>query len=98
MYRLGTVSGIMKYTRPPVPAPAAAADAGEAVDAAAAVDVPGAAAEPLLDDDEQAAAASATLATPMPISTRDLRALDLSALLFRALAAARGDRSIGISL
>jgi len=43
-------------------------------------------------------AASARLATPMPISTRDLRALDLSALFFRALAAARGDRSIGISL
>jgi hypothetical protein len=81
----------MKYTRPPVPAPV---DAGEAVD------VPEAAAgvELLLDDDEQAVAASARLATPTPISTRDLRTLDLSALLFRALAAARGDRSIGISL
>jgi hypothetical protein len=80
----------MKYTRPPVPD---AADAAEAVDELAAE----AGAELLLDD-EQAVAASARLATPMPISTRDLRALDLSALLFRALAAARGDRSIGISL
>jgi hypothetical protein len=65
----------MKYTRPPVPAPV---DAGEAVAAAAAVDVPAAGAELLLDD-EQAAAASARLATPAPISTRDLRAPGLSA-------------------
>jgi len=70
------------------------------VDAAEAEDVPeaGAGAALLLDDDEQAVAASARPAAPMPIRTRDLRTLDLSALLFRALAAARGDRSIGISL
>jgi hypothetical protein len=70
------------------------------VDAAEAEDVPDAAAGAglLLDNDEQAVAASARLATPTPISTRDLRALGLSALLFRALAAARGDRFIGISL